>query len=204
MGRWRIQVAGKDEEILERAPGRFVIMPTKTMEYKRTIDNKIVRVIPAKFPVENYIEVEWYNVDLYFRNKFYDLFVNDTKFTIKSHLWRADNPEQREIWTVKIDKFESPYKYSGNVQKWDLHMELRVLDGTNDPIIKKTFTQTPFSFVVENKTNRVIHDGAFLFVRPIPRDFVDTIDGDTNRMFKCISGDKDEIPHPDSEQWIPI
>ena len=74
-----------------------MVRPTKTVEYKPTIDNKIVRVTPARFPVENYIELGWQSVDHEFRNLFYDLFVNDTKFTNKSHLWDASKSELRKF-----------------------------------------------------------------------------------------------------------
>lgn len=202
MGRWRLKVEGQKEEVLKYNPTHYIVRPSKTVEYKATIDNKIVRVTPARFPVENYIELGWQSVDKEFRNKLHDLFVNDTKFTIKSHLWDPDKSEQREVWTVKIDEFDPQYKFSGARQRWDLQVVLRVLDGVNDPVIRHEFDSVPFSFLVDNRTNRVIHEGAFVFIRPTPHVIARTPDGVQAKVF--VASSSDPIPPPFSAEWVEI
>lgn len=198
--RWRIKIEGQKEQVLKYNPVHYMVRPTKTVEYKPTIDNKIVRVTPARFPVENYIELGWQSVDHEFRNLFYDLFVNDTKFTIKSHLWDANKSELREIWTVKIDEFDPQYKFSGSRQKWDLQLVLRVLEGVNDPIIKHEFDSVPFSFLIDNRTNRVIHEGAFVFLRPIPHPVMRFPDGVGAKIYTAPADGT--IPPPSSPVWV--
>ena len=152
-------------------PIRFHPRPTKDATYRRTIDGKIIRIIPREKNTSFLLDVGWVGLTEMWRNMLHDWFSKEKKIALQTHL--SSNP--RDIWTVKIDEFSASYR-KGYDQRWDIDLVLKVLDGTNDPILSQVNKKTVSPFVVSNNTNRVIHD-ALIFVQPLPSgDVVHSLD----------------------------
>ena len=144
---------------LSQGPTTFNPSFNKKSHKKKLIDGTSVRIIPPKNYVDGHIEVTWRMAKQELKDLLSELFVSDSKFILQSHI--EGNP--RDIWTVRMDEFEPSYAMRGaSEQRWDIRATLRVVDGFNDPIIRE---REP-SFVVNNKTNRVVTD-FHIFFRPI-------------------------------------
>lgn len=145
---------------LPKNPSTFIVNPEKIVDYRRAVHGEEIRVVPSKNTVDKYISVSWQYLDEDTRNLFYDLYVRDEKFRLETHLDSLYTDE----FLVKIDEYDEEY-LNYREPRWHVSMELRVLDGINDPILRQEFKQTPHLFVVENKTNSTIHN-ANIFLSP--------------------------------------
>lgn len=134
--------------------------PSKHVSYRTTIDGKEVRVLPLRNSVETFIEVHWQRLSEEWKNRFHDWNVADKEIVVQSHL-----SDPRDTWTVVIDEM-TVAEINSLEPAWEVALVLRVVDGINDPIIRQDFDSAPFLFVVENNTNRVVHD-ARLFITPM-------------------------------------
>jgi len=139
---------------LPRNPDSFVQRPEKNVSYQKSVSGDEIRLIPPERPVDMYLEIGWSRADESLRNMLHDLYMQDKKFTLQSHL--SFNP--RDTWTVKIDEFSATYVRGGPGQRFDINMTLKVLNGANDPILSNRYTSAPYLFVIDNKTNRDVYD----------------------------------------------
>jgi hypothetical protein len=156
MSKWRLNGVP-----LQRNPDTFMQRPTKNVSYRRAVSGNEIRLIPKENAIEMYLDAGWQLADESLRNFLHDLYVQDKKFTLQTHL--TSNP--RDIWTVKIDEFSAEYVHRGSQgQRFNINTVLKVLDGANDPILVDTYSQFPHPFVVENVTNRDIYD-FMIFIR---------------------------------------
>ena len=99
-------------------PSTFMLTPVKDIPKRRTLDNKEVRIKPLSNKATSLLEVTWISLESEWRNRFYDMYIDDTVFTIQSHM--RDNP--REVWMVRIESFTSTPKRTGN--RWEVQMTL--------------------------------------------------------------------------------
>lgn len=108
-----------DGVVLKPGPTEFSQNPNKQVTVSKTIDNKDVRVMPEN-NVKNALDLRWDSIGAEWRNRFYEYFINDTVFTIQSHLYNENNPWQ--IWTVRVSSFNSLPKQTG--ERWQLQLGL--------------------------------------------------------------------------------
>lgn len=134
-------------------PDRFAPSRVKEVEYRRLIDDNQVRVIPPTHHHTASYEIGWSALPDAWRNKLYDWYLNDETVTIESHI--VGNP--RERWTVKFDSFTSELRHGKQVL-WNVQITARSVVGVNDPILRKTYKDSPALFVIENSSNRAIND----------------------------------------------
>lgn len=154
MIRWTFN--GKE---FDRNPTTFTPIPTKDVEYKKTIDGQVVRIIAPRNSVERRYEMTWQGLSETWRNLLHDWYTHDETITVQSHL--RDNP--RDTWTVKIDEFNAEYVLGSIPQRFDVSLVLREVKPVNDPIISLEYGAEPGLMVIDNSTNLPISDVQIFF-----------------------------------------
>lgn len=150
MSKWKINGA-----FIKKNPDTFSQRSVKKVTYQRAVSGNEIRSILKENTSEVYLEAEWKLVDEEFRQFLHDLYMQDKKVVLQTHLTH----DPRNKWVVRIDDFGEQYiRYDGKTQRFDIRASFKVLDGTNDPIITERFVSTPHPFVINNVTNRNVHN----------------------------------------------
>jgi hypothetical protein len=150
VSKWKINGA-----FIKKNPDTFSQRSVKKVTYQRAVSGNEIRSILKENTSEVYLEAEWKLVDEEFRQFLHDLYMQDKKVVLQTHLTH----DPRNKWVVRIDDFGEQYiRYDGKTQRFDIRASFKVLDGTNDPIITERFVSTPHPFVINNVTNRNVHN----------------------------------------------
>lgn len=122
MASWTINISGNWVEITPN-PTDFQFNPVKDVTTRKTINNVNIRQKPLGNNTKGVLDLTWNSIGLYWRNLFLGLFEEEKKFSIRSHM--IDNA--KEIWTVRIEEFNSSPKQIGD--RWQLQMTLEEVGG---------------------------------------------------------------------------
>ena len=91
--KWRF-----DGEEIDINPDTFFVMPEKQVEYREILNGDSIRILPAVNPIETTLNIGWSDIPEKWKDKFYDWYIQDKRFTITTHL--RDNP--RDTWSARL------------------------------------------------------------------------------------------------------
>ena len=170
-------------------PSSVMIDNEKDVTYAYSVSGMDLRYTPPKRSINRSLILQWSSASEKMRDYLYDIFSLDTKVELTSHCFDED-PSQE--WTVKVDSLDTTYLNSNRGKRFSITAHFEVMDANNDPIVERSFPQTPALFPIENKTNQDIYRTQ-LFIYSDSEDIVNPkiVLGGNNLLYNPIFSDVD-------------